>query len=350
MQLNTSEQFTIENSPDADEVWAGIGGHFDNYCQILCEFIDNSLSDFRANPNHIPNEIVIEIKRDENGAHTKIEDSGTGIKNLDASFTLGSTKAKESPLNEHGFGMKHALASADPLNRTWKIATRTQENYEDGTYTVIQAPYRFKLPATIEHSNWPGHYNCTGTIVEFTTSETMFETISKGIRGTGSRMEYFINILAEDLGFTYATPIIKGELRITIVYFDDSATQQKKQVEAVQPKWDYVQTAKDNPKKLLEGFTRQDLGKGEIDIKYKFGMITESEGNKRYYKCNQSSSGVEIRINGRAIEYNIFEEIWCRAKHNIYNSLLIQLDLQSRDSRRLPETRTSKNGLRKRRR
>ena len=59
-----------------------------------------------------------------------------------------------------------------------------------------------------------------------------------------------------------------------------------------------------------------------------------------------TSSGVEIRLNGRVLCYNLFKEIWGIEKHNSYNSFLVILDLYSSDSEALPKTRTSKNGLR----
>lgn len=73
----------------------------------------------------------------------------------------------------------------------------------------------------------------------------------------------------------------------------------------------------------------------------------ESEVYKRYYRRNMSSSGVEIRINGRLIAYNLFKEIWGIEKHNSYNYLLIKIDIISDDRKKLAVTRTSKNGIRK---
>ena len=113
---------------------------------------------------------------------------------------------------------------------------------------------------------------------------------------------------------------------------------------AVEPKW--LEVYQGQGRKQLEGETDYDLGGGSLKIKYKFGKIEESDGNKRYYKCNQASSGAEIRINGRMLENNVFEEIWGKAQHNSYNSLLIQIDLISDNKKALPITRTSKNGLR----
>ena len=59
-----------------------------------------------------------------------------------------------------------------------------------------------------------------------------------------------------------------------------------------------------------------------------------------------SSSGVEIRINGRVLCYNLFQEIWGIENHNSYNYLLIIINLKSQNKESLPKTKTSKNGLR----
>ncbi len=69
--------------------------------------------------------------------------------------------------------------------------------------------------------------------------------------------------------------------------------------------------------------------------------------HKKYYKRNMSTSGVEIRLNGRVIATNIFKEIWGIEKHNSYNYLLIKINLISDEINSLPTTRTSKNGIRK---
>ena len=118
---------TIKNKPNANEIWEGIGGHFDSLGQIINEFLDNAVSNFIGNSTSTRSILIYLKELSQNGSvEVKIEDSGTGIKNLDAAFTLGSRSAGETPLNEHGFGLKHALASANPENNSWKIYTRTQ--------------------------------------------------------------------------------------------------------------------------------------------------------------------------------------------------------------------------------
>ena len=166
----------IKNEPNADELWAGIGGHFDSLGQIINEFIDNCISNFVGNGTMTRN-IVISLNELTNNGDVQviIEDSGTGIKHLDEALTLGSCAAAESPLNEHGFGMKHALASANPENNSWVIYTRTQSDIDEGKFKKIEAPYKIdnftaKI-CTVEI--WPGKLNGTGTIIKFVCKKEM---------------------------------------------------------------------------------------------------------------------------------------------------------------------------------
>ncbi|MFL0070889.1 hypothetical protein [Tenacibaculum maritimum] len=129
----------INNKPQGNIIWRGLGGHFDSMSQILNEFLDNSISNFKGN-NPIIKNIVICIKELPNKeVFFSIEDSGTGFKNLDSAFSLGAQDAKDSPMNEHGFGFKHALATANPDNNTWEICSRNKEQSEKGLYTKIEA-------------------------------------------------------------------------------------------------------------------------------------------------------------------------------------------------------------------
>ena len=109
------EEIKILNHIDnSDDMWSGIGGHFDTFSQVICEFIDNSIANFIQ---HKLTTKVVKVTLSEDGekVKVKIEDTGTGIKDLNRSFTLGGKVREENShsLNEHGFGIKHALASAD---------------------------------------------------------------------------------------------------------------------------------------------------------------------------------------------------------------------------------------------
>ena len=340
----------INNVPNADDLWAGIGGHFDNLGQIINEFLDNSISNFAGNRCETRN-IIIRLKELEaNGdVRISIEDSGTGIKMLNEAFSLGNRSVAESPLNEHGFGMKHALASANPGNDSWEIYTRTAEDVATHSYKKISSTYKIDgyEGAVITNERWPGKLNNTGTLVVFTCTREMYQTITRGLKGGIRAFRSIADVLCEDIGFVYAGVIQRGDASITIEVVDSNGNFFSRAIGALTPDWeDFIRPG--------SGTENVDLGGGDVTIEYKFGKINEKAKReefdnstaRKYYQKNISSSGVEIRINGRVLCHNLFKEIWGIEKHNSYNYLLVMVDLKSEDNAALPKTRTSKNGLR----
>lgn len=343
------QSLKIENEPRAQELWAGIGGHFDNLGQIINEFLDNSISNFAGNTLDSRN-ILIKLEEFESGnIGVTIEDTGTGIKNLNDAFTLGCQSSGESPFNEHGFGLKHALASANPDNDSWEIYTRTEEDKNNSQFKKISAPYKIKdfSGEICSGDPWPGKYNGTGTIVRFVCSQEMYKTIARGLKGGITMFRTIADVLCEDLGFVYAGVIQSGGASITLELKSADGMHDIKPVGAVLPNWgDSIKPG--------QGSVKVDLGGGDVTIEYRFGAVNETPSRiefdnsttRRYYLRNMSSSGVEIRINGRVLCYNLFKEIWGIEKHNSYNYLLVTINLKSDNKEALPRTRTSKNGLR----
>ena len=332
----------INNRVEGNLIWRGLGGHFDSFSQILNEFLDNSISNF-VGKNPIIKNIVVTIKElPGREIFVSIEDSGSGIEDIDSAFSLGNQDAKNSPMNEHGFGFKHALATANPDNNTWTICTRSKEQFDKGEYTQINASYKFEGFKSFDKKDsdlkWPGQLNNSGTYMSFTCSESLFKTVSEGFAGNYG-FEKRIEFLIEDIGFIYSTLIKDDIANISIVYIDIQGTQKNKNVKAVLPEYEKFISPNN-------GTTNIELDGNIVKVQYEFGAMKESD-YKKYYKRNMSTSGVEIRINGRVIAYNVFKEIWGIEKHNTYNYLLIRLNLIASESSYLPTTRTSKNGIRK---
>ncbi len=339
----------IHNQPDVKEIWSGIGGHFDSLGQIINEFVDNSISNFDAN-SPIQKNICIQLREIEKDGNVEviIEDTGTGISNLDAAFTLGGRAGAESPLNEHGFGMKHALATANPENNSWAIYTKNLEDAKNNRFRLIEAPYaigEYQIKVMDSSTEeWPGVYSLkTGTLVKFICSREMYRTIYK----LATNFVSIADALAEDLGFTYANIIADGRASILLRIIPRDGESKDANVGAMMPTWEqYIEPG--------SGIEQIDLGGGNIKLQYEFGIFSElgerapfdNKTSKRHYKHSMLSSGVEIRLNGRIICSNLFYEIWGIEKHNSYNNFLAKLNLISDSSEALPKTRTSKNGLR----
>ncbi len=253
------------------------------------------------------------------------------MQDFEHTLKLGDTTSAESPLNEHGFGLKHALAAADIHNRNWKIHTRTQHEFDSGKYRTLVAPYRFHMDSTmvdVSTEHWPGIYNGPGTLVEFICDMGLFYTVRRGVKGPpsfGNCADYLI----EELGYVYSGMISEGKANIIV-----NSTP----VPAVGPNIvGYYDPA--------PGHVGIDLGGGQIDLRYKFCEVKDSS-HLAHYKRNTSTSGVEIRVNGRVLMSNLFKEIWGLEPHPSYNHFLVQFDLISQNIDALPKTRTSKNGIR----
>ena len=345
------KELIIDNQPKAEFIWQGMGCQFQNLGQVINEFLDNSISNFTGNNVTTRDiRIVLEELSKDGDVKVSIEDSGTGIKNLNAAFTLGDQSAGETPLNEHGFGLKHALAFANPNNDSWAVYTRTEEDLDNKMYTKISAPYKMNdfTGEKISEEPWPGYYNnTTGTLIEFVCSRDIFKTLTIGLKGGFSNFATIADVLCEDIGFVYSGIIQKSIAMIYLVIIDADGEEMTTSIGSVTPDFS-------EPIKPGNGNEKFDLGSGTVDIEYHFGSMNEkpnrelfdNDTTRRYYKKNMSSSGVEIRINGRMLRYNLFKDIWGIEKHNSYNHLLIIVNVKSKHKDRLPTTTTSKNGLR----
>lgn len=270
----------------------------------------------------------------------EVLDSGTGIKDLQSAFTLGSRKAAESPLNEHEFGFKHALASANIDNNSWFIDTCTAEDRGKHQFKRISAPYLIQgQKVEIINESWNSEVSTTGTKIKFKCTRELFKTISRGIRGQFS-FSGIISILVEDLGFIYSGVLKDNGVHLIISEYDFNNTKIKSTtVKAIEPEWESYYPKLNSQEDI-------DLGNGKVHIKYCFGNIYELTQTKKYYKKNMASSGAENRINGRILAYNLFKEIWQKEPHPSYNQFLAVINITSDDAKKFPQTKTSKNGLR----
>lgn len=325
----------MNTTPVAQDLWEGIGGHFDSFSQIVCEFIDNSIANFdgSGSPTRSINLTISEDVAER--IKVTIEDTGTGIKDFEPVLRIGDKSVRESPLNEHGFGLKHALASANLENNAWRIFTRTLDEFKASKFRKVEAPYKFNMESielNIANTQWPGQFNGSGTIIQFECSSTLFNTIQRGIRGQAG-FERCLDYLVEELGYVYSGVIERGRVSLTV-----QCLTYCKQVPAVKPTWAGYY-------KPSSGSVDVDLGAGSVKIEYQFGEMKESIYVK-HYRRNMSTSGVEVRINGRLLMTNLFKEIWEIENHPSYNHFLVIINLITDNSEKLPKTRTSKNGIR----
>lgn len=326
----------IDPRPRAQEIWQGLGNHFDSLTQILAEFIDNSIANFRANAVAAP-QVQIRLNEVTPGGlvSVEVEDSGTGIEDLEIALRLGDRSAQDGPPSEHGYGVKHAIAAADRENISWEISTRNPHELARQCFRRVRAPYAFPTEyMVVDEDPWPGQMNGSGTLIRFTCSRNMFNAVTKGVRGAPGFVKT-IDYLIEELGYIYAGLI--GQFNLT-VQFPSGDGMQLRAVTAVEPVWD-IQIG---PPSATNPVT---LPKGTVNVTHRFGLLGEPPADRlRRYKRTMKTSGVEIRLNGRLIEDNLLQEIWRREPHNRFNHFLGQLNLTG-DPRHFPTTRTNKDGF-----
>ena len=138
----------IDNAPNGKEFFAGISGNFKNFGQTLCELIDNPISNFHA--HNIRGRIEITLMNQDTYVDVSVRDNGTGIEDVDAALTIAAHSCAESALNEHGMGLKHALASINAgADQHWSIQTRTAEDAAHDRYQLAEGPYDIHMPVSM---------------------------------------------------------------------------------------------------------------------------------------------------------------------------------------------------------
>lgn len=326
--------FTIHNDPNGHELWCSISGNFQRFPEIINEFVDDALSNFRATkPDQ--RRVEIRLRQWEEFVDVSVVDTGTGIRDIHAALTLGNRSGGETNLNEHGMGLKHALASACE-DGSWSIQSRTPEDNTQDRHLVVRGPYR------LGDDPMTGYYlpgrgvllGPTGTAVSFTCTHDFFATLRPAGDRTDKPFEVLVDILLEELGYTYAPILGNGEMEMAVVVGDHVYP-----VEPVFPTWN-PNCFKETPPTVL------DLGGGPVTVNCCWGLIRADKDNHIYYRGNMESSGVEIRCNGRVMERGLDKRIWIKQPHPSRNHFLAVVELTAEGPGAFPPTRPTKTGFR----
>lgn len=332
----------LTTTPNGGALLHGIAGNFSRLAEVIEELVDNVVSNLKAHEKDpaLSRVILISIDHIGSAVDISIQDGGTGIEDLGAALTIANG-AGDTVLNEHGFGLKHALASVDASpNQQWTIRTRTRRDAQNDCYREVHGPYGINT-MTCETKYGSAEFGAgTGTKVMFRCPLTLFSTLRPKDSVVQPTFKEMVSFLVEDLQFTYA-PMLKEKLfMIHITATKDSITEVYDVNTPMEPNW-LKKTLRELPA------VTKDLGSGvPLTIRCKYGEITPTHGSVRHYTCNMETSGVEIRLNGRAIESNIFHDIWGKKMHPAYNHLIVQVDLEYDTLGAAPSTRSSKNGFR----
>ncbi len=309
----------LDNTPSGFALFQAIGGHYTSPAQAIEELVDNAISSIRANGGS--GEVILRLTDGGDYVDISVCDSGTGISDLGAALTISGRSGAQTPLNEHGCGLKNALSYLSEEAELWLLESRTKEDAAADRYRCVSAPYAAidrKMRAKVHQGNGTILHE-TGTTIRVRCSKEKLEGLKPATKRAKADFRQLCGYLKEELAHTYAAILAEGSVTIGIICREQNAHESCHRLEALEPLWEAA------PIELPE--TPADFGGGKLTVRCRYGTIEADKENATYYKGNMASSGLEIRINGRCIERGLYSKVFGRALHPSCNRFLAQIDL-----------------------
>ena len=281
---------------------------------LVCELIDNSLA---AAVSDITN-IVIDIGFDRRNRPTylTIRDDASGIEFNDLPLVVspGAKSSSTSPMNEHGLGLKQAVAAMGVLDY---LTTRSIK--EDLTSTIKKFDFG-EIPVTRDNK-----LSSHGTEIRV--------TITEDSRMRNRTEKYYRKGFVEFIGATYRRFLRPASRKasIRVNYFDyNNDLKTYEDVEAVSPT--YYSNGTDNPlifrfpitgegyeARLTFGFSpRNDYERQELGIDEITGI----------YSNTLEHQGLDLIMNERVLAFHQLSELkLVKSRHNQYNYVRGEIEL-----------------------
>jgi hypothetical protein len=299
--------------------------------QCVAELVDNAIAAQKPDIKFRIDVILAPTPGNNEDFNLYVADNCKGLDKalLEKALQLGESATTESRLNEHGFGLKNALATLSGENGPWKLWSRVA-----GSDTVMSASGPFRPEMIIrDDDEFPDEEflpEDISTLIKVKTKVSCLRTV----QGRGAPTSDFASLrkwLVEHLGVFY-----RGYLEQDEQTFDTSG------VIVVSIGNDRVQVP---PVQVPLGNSHMEHFEIEIagtvtKLRFKHGTLDEvqrdtlvrGERAKFYYQGNQPTQGIDIRLGKRTISTRQFETIWKTldgktqlSRHNNYNEFLGEL-------------------------
>ncbi|TGL58711.1 ATP-binding protein [Leptospira sarikeiensis] len=275
--------------------------------QCICELIDNSISAKSDTRKFIIDVILHKI--DDLYISVFVCDNGSGmnLETMKNALQLGKEPVGTNRLNEHGFGLKNALATLSSASEGWSIFSK---DLNSGKIASVNGPFGPKMKIE-DDDNFPNFdflpADCT-TIIECKVKLSFVQTL-QGRGAPTSDLSKLREWLIEHLGVLY-----RGYIENDPISYDNLGNI-------------YISIDKDRqvvpPIPVPLGARKTEYFDVEISgknykLEYQHGTIDEVKrdklvrGNKSkyYYLGNTSSQGIDIRLGKRVIAVRQLETIW----------------------------------------
>lgn len=308
--------------PPSDRVFSVLGNNDYNDIDLISELIDNAVA-AQSDDEGIEIEIEIGLSEENPGdSYFFIGDNASGIpfdKLPEAISPAGITSGLTHPLNEHGLGMKQAVAAAGDLDYL-----KTKAPKED-LATVIHDFAYGKLDYEEEDVDWDH-----GTEIRITN-------LNQILKNSATVYDCRINSY---LGARYRRLLGQPEdvMSIEIKWKDlDSGETRKIYPDAVAPVYFHPNKRVNKPVIHKKEFSGSEGNGWKVELTFGYAPENKSEydelGLKQpkqyepYYKA-LSKQGLDLIRHNRVIQFHQLEEIdLVNATHNQYNNIRGEIDL-----------------------
>jgi hypothetical protein len=294
------------------------------------ELVDNAIAATRAE-GKFRVDIIFSPGANPNVVQVDILDNGKGMttEHLGRALQLGESASTTSRLNEHGFGLKNALATLSGGNGFWKIWSKP---FDGAIVSSVEGPFKDEMVLRDDDifptdAFLPADFV---TLIRVPVEIRYVQTV-QGRGAPAKDLAVLRDWLIEHLGVMY-----RGYLEQDPVTFDaagvivvsigtDRVSVPPVSVPFADRKTDYIDI---------------ELGGATYRLRYLHGTLDEVKrdvlvkGKKAryYYQKNIPSQGIDIRLGKRVIATRQFETIWKTAdgqsqlsRHNNFNDFVGEL-------------------------
>ncbi|MDC0502371.1 ATP-binding protein [Euryarchaeota archaeon] len=343
--------YTLSMQPP-DNQFKGLAKNGMECGHCICELIDNSIA---AKDSDFKIQIHLLANQDEKLLDVFIMDASGGMDfdTLKTALPLGSSPG-DNQLNEHGFGLKNALATLSNKNvLPWELITKkgAEISKVSGPFSSNMEIYSTQMgdAVTLNEEDWMRFYNEISTMVKFTLTKRFFNTLKAkhGAHATDpSTLRYY---LIEEIAMKYANYLTgDGSGSISLTYLTD--------VHEILP---LIPPIAGGHKDLTCIVTKAGGAEEQLQMRYKWGDIDpllqsecvqsklngaiEKKPSKKYFKApgTINTQGFSVVLGRRTIIPTKFNDVWPTGatdeegdpeylkSHNNYNHYLGQLVIKT---------------------
>lgn len=317
------QQFNTTLDPDL--YFKGLARQELDFHAALGELVDNAFSARAINIGGSPENMTVEItieQLDPALVRVQVADHGIGIALQDITsrvFNLGGQGSVRGELNEHGFGLKNALALLTGGNNTnFSLLTRSKnDGLAEDRFLRIDGPLSTSMTVRADagREDWADGLTVlrgaeTGTKVRVDVAWQYFRTLYR--RGTPG-LDVLVTRLGEHLGVMQRYFLQKGN-RIRVAYRGLEGDWVYKEVQAIPIPFEGESTTV--RRQIVVNGTTHDFvyQRGTLDYSVKDADAEAELGwpypLRHYYQGSNARCGIDIVVRDRVVKSSVFQEIW----------------------------------------